>query len=101
MEAPGCWHAATNWALNSAVYVLWVYCAECLGISNSLGMVCTIDCVHTILRDARPRFKTGLPDAYVEGAPRGSLFYGGFAPATALVLTLPAAEQPVLAGAGV
>ena len=64
MEAPGCWHAATNWALNSAVYVLWVYCAECLGISNSLGMVCTIDCVHTILRDARPRFKTGLPDAY-------------------------------------
>ena len=64
MEAPGCWHAATNWALNSAVYVLWVYCAECLGISNSLGMVCTIVCVHTILRDARPRFKTGLPDAY-------------------------------------
>ena len=28
------------------------------------AMVCTIVCVHTILRDARLRFKMGLPDAY-------------------------------------
>jgi hypothetical protein len=27
-------------------------------------MVCTIVCVHTILRDERTLFKTGLPDAY-------------------------------------
>ena len=31
-------------------------------------MVCTIVCVHTILRDTRLRFKMGLPDAYVRAA---------------------------------
>jgi hypothetical protein len=51
-----------------------VYWAECLGISKSLGMVCTIVCVHTILRDARPRFKTGLPDAYRFGSTAAGSF---------------------------
>ena len=34
------------------------------GISNSLDMVCTIVCVHTILRDRRLQFKAGSSDAY-------------------------------------
>lgn len=31
---------------------------------DSLGMVCTIGCVHTILRDGRDQFKMGSPGAY-------------------------------------
>jgi hypothetical protein len=32
-------------------------------------MVCTIVCVHTILRDERTSFNTGLPDAYSSVTP--------------------------------
>jgi hypothetical protein len=59
-EAPGCWHAATSWALNSGVYVRRAIPAVGLEVFESLGMVCTIYCVHTILRDAGRQFKMGL-----------------------------------------
>ena len=65
MEAPGCWQALTNSALNSGVYVRCVRRAGYLGVSDSLSMVCTICCVHTILRVGRAQFKMDSPDAYV------------------------------------
>ena len=64
MEAPGCWQALTNSALNSGVYVRCVRRAGYLGVSDSLSMVCTICCVHTILRVGRAQFKMDSPDAY-------------------------------------
>ena len=64
MEAPGCWHAFTNSALNSGVYVLCVRRVGYLGVSDSLSMVCTICYVHTILREGGDQLKMGSPDAY-------------------------------------
>ena len=70
MEAPGCWQALTNSALNSGVYVLCVRRVGYLGVSDSLSMVCTICCVHTILREGGDRLKMGSPDAYGAGFSR-------------------------------
>ena len=39
-----------------------------LGVSDSLSMVCTICCVHTILREGGDRLKMGSPDAYGSAA---------------------------------
>ena len=64
IDASGCWQAATNPALNWRVYVRWVRRVEYLVVSGSLSMVCTMGCVHTILRDGRDQFKMGSPGAY-------------------------------------
>ena len=65
MDAPGTWQADTNSDLNSGAYVLRVRWAIYLEIPGSFSTVCTIYCVHTILRDCSRSIKMGLPAACV------------------------------------